>query len=247
MGFTRPRDLLAVAVVAAALAYLVVRLNYQRMPPLPRFAGLAAALVGIGEAFAGFGLRSRIRPRERANTGASTRKPVPPLTAARAVDGREGDVVGRCRGGRALGRTVAVRVAVLVDAGGGPGGQHHRDHRAGRRHDHGRWWVVSGTLLPGTGCGSLSRPTRRPRRPGRCRPAHPARRATGPAEPGPKPRTPVARQRIRPCRRRSRSVPANSPDRKGHTATPACPTPGSPWPAMKASSSRSLGTTGISL
>jgi hypothetical protein len=85
MGFTRPRDLLAVAVVAAALAFLVVRLNYQRMPPLPRFAGLAAALVGIGEAFTGFGLRSRIRPRERANTGSSTRKPVPPLTAARAV------------------------------------------------------------------------------------------------------------------------------------------------------------------
>jgi hypothetical protein len=85
MGFTRPRDLLVVAVVAAALAYLVVRLNYQRMPPLPRFAGLAAALVGIGEAVVGFGLRSRIRPRERANTGGATRKPVAPLTAARAV------------------------------------------------------------------------------------------------------------------------------------------------------------------
>ena len=67
MGFTRPRDLLAVAVVAAVLAYVIVRLNYGRMPPLPRFAGLAAALVGIGEAVGGFGLRSRIRPRERAN------------------------------------------------------------------------------------------------------------------------------------------------------------------------------------
>src|SRR6478672_13914530 len=85
MGFTRPRDLAAVAIVAAALAYLVVRLNYQRMPPLPRLAGLAAALVGIGEAFAGFGLRSRIRPRERASGGASTRKPVAPLTVALAV------------------------------------------------------------------------------------------------------------------------------------------------------------------
>ena len=36
MGLTRPRDLLAVALVAVVLAYLVVRLNYQRMPPLPR-------------------------------------------------------------------------------------------------------------------------------------------------------------------------------------------------------------------
>jgi len=85
MGYTRPRDLLAVGLVAAAAAYVLVRLNYQRMPPLPRFAGLAAALVGIGEAVIGLGLRSRIRPRERANTGASTREPVPPLTAARAV------------------------------------------------------------------------------------------------------------------------------------------------------------------
>lgn len=85
MGFTRARDLLVVLVVALVLAYVVVRLNYQRMPPLPRFAGFAAALVGIGEAIAGFGLRSRIRPRESSSTGALTRKPVPPLTAARAV------------------------------------------------------------------------------------------------------------------------------------------------------------------
>lgn len=85
MGFTRPRDLLVVGAVATVLAYLVVRLNYQRMPPLPRLAGLAAAAVGIGEATFGYGLRSRIRPKERANTGANTRKPVPPLTAARAL------------------------------------------------------------------------------------------------------------------------------------------------------------------
>jgi len=85
MGFTRPRDLLAVGLVAAALSYLVIRLNYHRMPPLPRLAGLAAALVGVGEAAAGFGLRSRIRPRERNTGGVSTRKPVAPLTAARAV------------------------------------------------------------------------------------------------------------------------------------------------------------------
>jgi len=84
MGFTRPRDLLAVALAAAVLGYLAIRLSYQRIPPLPRFAGLAAALVGIGEAVAGFGLRSRIRPRRPSEAGAAGR-PVPPLTAARAV------------------------------------------------------------------------------------------------------------------------------------------------------------------
>jgi hypothetical protein len=85
MGLTRPRDLLAVAVIALVLAYVVVRFSYQRMPPLPRFAGLAAALLGIGEAVVGFGLRSRIRPPERSVGPVTTRKPVPPLTAARAV------------------------------------------------------------------------------------------------------------------------------------------------------------------
>jgi hypothetical protein len=85
MGFTRTRDLLAVAAVAAVLGYLLVRLSYQRIPPLPRFAGIAAALVGIGEAVVGYGLRSRIRPRERSDRGAVMRKPVEPLAAARAV------------------------------------------------------------------------------------------------------------------------------------------------------------------
>ncbi|MET0865127.1 MAG: DUF3180 domain-containing protein [Nakamurella sp.] len=85
MGFTRPRDLLVVTVIAVVLGYLLVRLSYQRIPPLPRFAGVAAALLGIGEAIAGFGIRSRIQsPRGGASPG-QLRKPVPPLTAARAV------------------------------------------------------------------------------------------------------------------------------------------------------------------
>jgi hypothetical protein len=91
MGFTRPRDLLAVAAGAAVLGYLLVLLSYQRIPPLPRYAGVAAALLGIGEAVAGYGVRSRIRqrpsysPRENAGSIGPVRKPLRPLTAARAV------------------------------------------------------------------------------------------------------------------------------------------------------------------
>jgi hypothetical protein len=85
MGFTRPRDLLVVAAVAAVLGYLLVQLSYQRIPPLPRFAGVPAALLGIGEAVAGFGIRSRIRPTRRPTGTGPPRRPVPPLTAARAV------------------------------------------------------------------------------------------------------------------------------------------------------------------
>lgn len=88
MGFTRPRDLLVITVVAAVLGYLLVRLSYQRIPPLPRFAGIAAALLGIGEAVAGYGIRSRLRqppPRNGVAASSALRKPLPPLTAARAV------------------------------------------------------------------------------------------------------------------------------------------------------------------
>lgn len=92
MGFTRTRDLAAIALIAAVCAYLLVRLNYGRMPALPRLAGLAAALVGLGEAAAGFGLRARIRDAARGpaalrprGAGMARRPPVPPLTAARAV------------------------------------------------------------------------------------------------------------------------------------------------------------------
>jgi Protein of unknown function (DUF3180) len=94
MGITRPQDLLAVGLVAAVVGYALVRLNYQRMPPLPRFAGVAAAILGIGEAIAGRGLRSRIRPQEHPRGPARTRTPVPPLTAARAVMAAKATALG---------------------------------------------------------------------------------------------------------------------------------------------------------
>lgn len=84
MGSTRPRDLMAVALVSAIAGYLLVRLNYGRIPPLPRFAGLAAAVLGLAEAIFGHGLRARIRA-DRGGTGRDRKPPVPPLTAARAV------------------------------------------------------------------------------------------------------------------------------------------------------------------
>lgn len=84
LGLTRWRDIAVVCLVAAVAGYLLVRVSYSRIPPLPRLAGLLAALVGIGEAVAGFGLRRRLRPRER-TAGARPLRPVEPLTAARAV------------------------------------------------------------------------------------------------------------------------------------------------------------------
>lgn len=111
LGPTRVRDLLVVAVIAAVAGYLLTRFNYHALPRLPRFAGLTAALLGVGEAIAGFGLRRRIRARSDAGREADRRAyreasgdgpdpwrddaalaaaaklpaPVPPLTAARVL------------------------------------------------------------------------------------------------------------------------------------------------------------------
>jgi uncharacterized protein DUF3180 len=75
---TRPRDLLAVALVTAVLAGLLVRLSYGSLPQIPLFAGATLGVLGAAEAVAGNMLRARIHRRPGT-------RPVQPLVAARAV------------------------------------------------------------------------------------------------------------------------------------------------------------------
>jgi hypothetical protein len=82
---TRIRDVVLVAVVAGAVAYLLTRWNYSVLPVLPRFAGATAALIGAGEIIAGVGLRRRIRAHRDGRRRPPELPPVPPLTAARAL------------------------------------------------------------------------------------------------------------------------------------------------------------------
>ncbi len=74
--------MVVVGVAAAAVAYVLTRFNYGSIPTLPRLAGVTAALLGIGEAIAGFGFRNRIRARDEHREHP---RPLPPLTAARAL------------------------------------------------------------------------------------------------------------------------------------------------------------------
>jgi hypothetical protein len=85
LGPTRVSDILVVGVVAAIIAFGLTWLNYSHIPALPRLAGLPAALIGVGEAIAGHGLRSRIRDAVKPAETRVGRPPVPPLTAARAL------------------------------------------------------------------------------------------------------------------------------------------------------------------
>ena len=78
MTATRPRDLLATALVTAVVVHLLVRSTYGSLPTLPLLAGVTHGLLGIAEAVAGNVLRARIQRRPGA-------RPVQPLVAARAV------------------------------------------------------------------------------------------------------------------------------------------------------------------
>ncbi|PPK63553.1 DUF3180 domain-containing protein [Actinokineospora auranticolor] len=77
MRFTRARDLVPAGLVVAVAVYLAAQLLYDRLPPLPRLAGLTLLALAVVEALFGFALRSRIQREEG--------RSVQPLTAARAV------------------------------------------------------------------------------------------------------------------------------------------------------------------
>jgi hypothetical protein len=75
--FTRPRDLVAAALLAGIVLYLIIRAAYGSMPPLPTLAGLTLVIIAVIDVVLGFSLRSRIRSK--------TGRPVQALAAARAV------------------------------------------------------------------------------------------------------------------------------------------------------------------
>ena len=113
LGSTRPRDLVTVALVAAIVGYLLVRFNYRNIPPLPRFAGITAAVLGIGEALFGNGLRTRIQA-DRSPGAPVPKPPVPPLVAARAMMAAKATALA---GAAVGGLWVGLLAYVLPDAG----------------------------------------------------------------------------------------------------------------------------------
>jgi hypothetical protein len=75
---TRVRDLLAIAVIAAALGWLAVRAWYGDLPKLHWFVPLSLALLAFVEIVTGSQLRARIRRKPGTI-------PIQPLAAARAL------------------------------------------------------------------------------------------------------------------------------------------------------------------
>lgn len=78
MTFTKPRQLVVPAVIAAALVYLGARAGYGGLPPLPPLAGATLLLIAVVDLVIALALRPRIRRKPGF-------EPVEAITAARSV------------------------------------------------------------------------------------------------------------------------------------------------------------------
>jgi Protein of unknown function (DUF3180) len=99
---TRPRTLVAVAVVCAAAAWLAVRASYAGLPPLPWTAIPALLLLAFGEVLIGRNLVARRR-------GRRSSKPLEPMAVARlAALAKASSVAAAIFGGLAAGFVIYV-------------------------------------------------------------------------------------------------------------------------------------------
>lgn len=107
MSPTRPGPLLAIAVIAGALAWVIVRQRFATLPPLPWTAVPAMLLLAVGEAVAGHNLRARL-------TGRRAGKRLEPIAIARmAALAKASSAAAAALGGLAAG--FAIYVAGLLD------------------------------------------------------------------------------------------------------------------------------------
>src|SRR5438132_11140985 len=61
MHFTRPRELLAAALIGLVLAYLLFQVAYGSIPRLPTLAGVTLLALAVLELTLAFSVRNRIR------------------------------------------------------------------------------------------------------------------------------------------------------------------------------------------
>jgi hypothetical protein len=78
LTFTKPRQLIGAGLAAAVVVYLLTRLIYGELPPLPLLAGATLLLIALVDVV----LALNMRPRVKRKPGT---EPVDSLTAARAV------------------------------------------------------------------------------------------------------------------------------------------------------------------
>jgi hypothetical protein len=97
MTFTKPRQLIGAALVAALVVYVGARLGYGGLPPLPTLAGASLLLIALVDV----ALAVTMRPRIKRKPG---HEPVDAMTAARSVAlAKASSMAGAIMGGVWLG------------------------------------------------------------------------------------------------------------------------------------------------
>ncbi|GAB89363.1 DUF3180 domain-containing protein [Gordonia rhizosphera] len=81
LGPTRIRDLAVIAVVVGVIAWILVRYNYNSLPPMPLLAGLVLYILAVLEVVIAFVVRARVADRQVGRA----RGQLHPLTAARVL------------------------------------------------------------------------------------------------------------------------------------------------------------------
>ena len=82
---TRVSALLAAALVAGVAGYLVAKLAYSSLPPLPGYAPVTLLLLAVAEGAIAWVVRDRVAVRRRDLDGRPRGRPLHPLQVARAV------------------------------------------------------------------------------------------------------------------------------------------------------------------
>ncbi len=102
MTFTKPRQLVAAALIAVVAVYLGARVGYSSLPPLPALVGMTLLLLAGVDVALAFSLRSRLKGRRGV-------EPPEALTAARAVAlAKASSMLGALMGGAFVGLLVYV-------------------------------------------------------------------------------------------------------------------------------------------
>jgi hypothetical protein len=97
---TRVRTLVAVAAVAALVSFLVARASYTALPVLPVFAPVSLVLLVVVELGMAKVVRDRVQRRSAGALGRPPRRPLHPISVARAAAlAKASSVAGALLGG----------------------------------------------------------------------------------------------------------------------------------------------------
>jgi hypothetical protein len=143
---TRISELVVLAAVAAVATWILIRVFYGSMPPIPVYAGASLYFVAVAEAVFAFVIRSRVKNRQ---VGDGLRQ-LHPITAARALALAKASALV---GSATVGVWVGVLVYLIPQLGSAGRGLRHagRVGGVGRRNCAGSGSSVARTLLQDAG------------------------------------------------------------------------------------------------